>query len=176
MGVGAFLGQPLGCLLRSWQARGCAAEAVSREMRPRRLWPARVFLVSYWPLARPRSPSTITRYSAGNRPRTGRAGAVGRGDGGGSRTARPAAPPAPEPPRVLEPNHGERNDLEGRIGRSLSLCQHLHSAAPLGVSEKSEPTSGVFISDPSRFMRLAVSVCNRAPKLGSCNDCLWGPR
>ena len=110
MGVGAFLGQPLGCLLRSWQARGCAAEAVSREMRPRRLWPALVFLVSYRPLARPRT-STITRHSARNRLWTGRAGAVGRGDGGGSRTARPAAPPAPEPPRVLEPNHVEKNDL-----------------------------------------------------------------
>ena len=55
--------------------------------------------------------------------------------------------------------------------------QHLCSQTPCGLdgvsspSEKSMPTSGVFISDASRCMCAVVTVGNRAPKLGMCNDC-----
>ena len=55
--------------------------------------------------------------------------------------------------------------------------QHLCSQTPCGLdgvsspSEKSMPTSGVFISDASRRMCAVVTVGNRAPKLGMCNDC-----
>ena len=170
-GGGRFLGQPLGCLLRSWQARRCAAWPVSREMRPRRLRPALVFLVSYRPLARSRHPLTCAFARASPRgrgahtppPRPGRTtcarGPVARGQRGA------ATSPRAEPRR------------KKRLRRAnWKEPQHLHSAAPLGVSEKRLPTSGEFISDPSRFMRSAVSVCNRAPKLGICIDCLWGPR
>ena len=183
MGLGAFLGQPLGCLVRSWQARGCAAEAVSREMRPRRLCPALVFLVSYRPLARSRRPLTcafgltcaFARASPRGRkahtpsPRPGRTtcarGSVARGPWGA------AMSPRAEPRR------------KKRLRRAnWTEPQHLHSAAPLGLdgvsspSEKSMPTSGVFISDASRCMCLEVTVGNRAPKFGICNDFLWGLR
>ena len=87
----------MGCLVRSWQARGCAAAPASREMRPRRLCPG-TFFSSVLQAASTLASSSHVRVRAGVaarawssyaiaatrpddvRPRTGRAGAAGRGD------------------------------------------------------------------------------------------------